>query len=184
MTTTTGDRPSRAKVIPPEVWDKYFDLIRAGCSKSDAAKMLQLSAPLMSKRMNQDPELLQRFNEAWADSADDLIEEAVRRGKDGWLEPIVQGGKHVVDAATGEPLYVRKYDSNLLMFNIKARRPDFRDTHKQDIVVQVGMKFEDRSAALEKGWAVLEAAGIGRGTPQRELPSAQEVLAEPSDVQR
>lgn len=57
--------------------------------------------------------------EAYREGTDSLVEVARCRGKDGWLEPIYQGGEKV-----GEK---RLYDSSLLQMIIRKREPAFRD---------------------------------------------------------
>lgn len=60
------------------------------------------------------------FAEAWDDAleigTDGLEREAIRRARDGLTKPVFQGGKRV-----GE---VQEYSDTLLIFMLKARRPD------------------------------------------------------------
>lgn len=60
------------------------------------------------------------YDEAYEDANDAMEEEARRRGEDGVLEPVFQGGKRVG--------LIRKYSDALLITMLKARRPDvFRE---------------------------------------------------------
>lgn len=170
---------ARNAAITDEEKAQYVKLVGAGVSKGDAAKMLERSPQSFSRLMRGDQEFKSAVDEAWVDGADPLIEEAERRGRDGWEEPIYQRGELVG--------HVRKYDSNLLMFSIKGRRPEYKENPKIDVHSQVAVRFDDRSAAISEMWRVLADAGVdanelGGGTPRKELPAASGVVAEPSDV--
>jgi hypothetical protein len=87
-----------------------------------------------------DPEYKQAFEEAGEHATDILVEEARRRAHDGWEEPVIYQGElqYQLDKQgnlTQIPLAVRKYDSTLLMFLIKGRRPEmYRENFKGEIV--------------------------------------------------
>ena len=168
--------------ITVEEAKQYIELIAAGVNKTDAGKMVGRTAPVLSAFCNRDAELKTALEQAWAQGAEYLIEEARRRGVDGWEEPVFQGGKQVGT--------VRKYDSNLLMFSIKGRRPEFKENPKIDISNMLAVKFEDRSAALTEMWEVLSNAGVDvqaqvrGGAARKELPVIAGTVAESSDVQR
>lgn len=54
----------------------------------------------------------------------DMIEAEIdRRGRIGWLDPIVQKGEHVTDAE-GKPMFIRRFDSKLLLARARAIMPD------------------------------------------------------------
>lgn len=68
------------------------------------------------------------FAEAWAEAAEigssGVEDEAVRRGAEGWNDPVFYRG-----AQCGE---VRKYSDNLLMFLLKLRRPEkYKDQQEE-----------------------------------------------------
>lgn len=63
------------------------------------------------------------FSQAYLAGTDTLVDEAVRRGKDGWLEPkFNKDGDEI-----GE---IRRFDPQLLMFTIKQRDPSFREKYE------------------------------------------------------
>lgn len=177
-------KPKR-KPVTDKVLDEYVELIAAGVAKGDAATMLGVSYRTLADRARKNPDLKARIDLAWYEGAEDLIEEARRRGVDGWEEPVYQRGELVG--------YVRKYDSNLLMFSIKGRRPEYKENPKIDLTQINAVKFEDRSVSIAEGWKVLVDAGInpaeiaaadGRQPARAELPVVAGLLAEPPDVQR
>lgn len=169
---------------------KYVELVSKGVSKGDAAVMLGRHPSTFQKAAGEDAEFKQAVAEAWQRGADPLIEEAERRGREGWEEPVFQKGELVG--------YVRKYSDNLLMFSIKGRRPEYKENPRVDITSLTAVRFEDRSAQMAAVWRVLADAGVdtkaiagdvegrarqvGGGSVVGAVSAAQGVLAEPSDV--
>lgn len=66
------------------------------------------------------PSFAEDYHAAMAEGTDVLEEEALRRGLDGYDEPVYQGG-----ALVG---HVRKYSDHLLLNTLRARRPEYRAT--------------------------------------------------------
>lgn len=81
------------------------------------------------------------FSKAWdqciEEGIEGLIDEANRRAYVGTLRPVYQKGHKV-----GE---IREYSDQLLMFLIKAKRPEYRDRAAVD--VHVGLGLADRLEA-------------------------------------
>ncbi len=74
-----------------------------------------------------DPLFGAAFNEALAISTEVMEAEAIRRATKGWTRPAIQSGRLVG--------YVREYSDILLIFMLKARRPEvYRDRY--DVRVQ------------------------------------------------
>ena len=65
---------------------------------------------------NADEAFAQAWDEAVDEGTDRLEQEAIRRGRDGVSKPVFQNGKRVG--------YVQEYSDTLLIFMLKARRPD------------------------------------------------------------
>jgi len=66
------------------------------------------------------PEFAEAWDEAVEEGTDNLVEEARRRAKDGIEKPV--GWYQGVSGGT-----VQEYSDSLLMFLIKARRPEYRE---------------------------------------------------------
>jgi hypothetical protein len=66
-----------------------------------------------------------QWDEAVELGTDALVDEAVRRGKEGTLKPVYQQGMEVGS--------IREYSDTLLIFLLKARRPEFRDTARVQV---------------------------------------------------
>lgn len=62
------------------------------------------------------PDYEERFKDAHEQACDRLEREAIRRGADGWDEPVYQGGKKVG--------LVRRHSDRMLELVLKARLPD------------------------------------------------------------
>lgn len=77
------------------------------------------------KTRERDPAFAAAWDEAENVACEALEEEARRRAHDGWDEPVFYKGE-----PTGT---IRKYDSTLLIFLLKARRPEkYRDNVRTD----------------------------------------------------
>lgn len=96
--------------------------------------------------LEKDHKYRQAFLEADAGFTESLIQEAVTRGRDGRPKRVIFQGKlmgRYLDmngkevpagdptAEIFEPLTVQEYSDNLLMFLIKAKRPEFRESHRE-----------------------------------------------------
>ena len=75
------------------------------------------------------------WEQAWHLGVDALEEEALRRGVEGFLEPVWYNGEIVG--------HRRKYSDNLLIFMLKGRRPGtFRDNASIEHSVQAGAPLD------------------------------------------
>lgn len=77
------------------------------------------------------------FALAWAEVEQETTEqmerEAYRRGVEGVVEPIVSAGKHVTD--------VRRYSDTLLIFMLKARKPE---TYRDNVRIEHSGRIDKR----------------------------------------
>jgi hypothetical protein len=88
----------------------------------------------------QSPEFAALWDEAINKAADRMEAEAIRRGRDGVRKPVYQGGECVG--------YVQEYSDTLLIFMLKAVRPErFRERtemiHKGTLNVSANSKADD-----------------------------------------
>jgi hypothetical protein len=122
---------------------KFLETIRLTGNIRVAARETGIGRATHYQRWMKDPEYAAAFEEASEDATDAMIEEARRRAQDGWTEPVIYQGEECYAKQwnpetrqfelTDTPLVIRKYDSLLLMFLIKARRPEYRESFKADI---------------------------------------------------
>ena len=121
------------------------ELLAAGLFMSEISQ--QLSIPVRTIRSWRASDKL--FDEDCSDAdsavADQLEKEAVRRAKDGVLEPVINQGRLVLDDE-GNPLMTRKYSDGLLQFLLRGRRRqvygDKREIDTRATVDVVGAKSE------------------------------------------
>ena len=79
------------------------------------------------------PIFAKAWDNAWNEYLDTVEAEVQRRGAEGFLEPVFYQGKEVAQ--------VRKYSDNLLMFYLKAKRPEFRDKSVEVNFPSIAMEF-------------------------------------------
>lgn len=92
-----------------------------------------------------DPEYRKQFEDAEDIAMEQALAEVRRRGVEGWEEPVIyQGALCYPEAKDGKPapkpLTIRKYDSNLLMFLVKGKRPEYRDSWKGELNVKADLR--------------------------------------------
>lgn len=112
----------------PKKVDAFFDAMAQGLSVSSACKASGLARRTAYRMRQQDEEFSLRWADAHEDGNDAFQDEARRRAMEGVLQ------------ADG----VRKYSDNLLMFVMKKRMPEYRDT------VQVNSTVTHRNEPLRR----------------------------------
>ncbi|HAG99428.1 MAG TPA: hypothetical protein DCL75_11385 [Ktedonobacter sp.] len=78
------------------------------------------------------------YHQAEMDANDAVRAEIDRRGRQGWLEPVYQGGAKVGT--------IRKYSDTLLVFLARSRMPEYRDASKLSIDAQVNATTTTKNA--------------------------------------
>lgn len=125
MAAPDRKRPKRATEADKAA---FLDLIREGHTAASAARGLGFNPTTFTKKTGRniqavDEEFAEAYQEAIEHSTQLLEREAIRRAAEGWDEA------HVTNK--GEIYVIRKYSDVLLMFLLKARRPEtYRDNHK------------------------------------------------------
>ncbi len=76
-----------------------------------------------------DPAFGQAYDDAMNEAADLLEAEAWRRALEGTTQPVLKGGRPVVNPATGEMVVVRRYSDPLLMLLLRGCRPEKFQMH-------------------------------------------------------
>jgi hypothetical protein len=99
----------------------FLDMVvKTGGNVTKAAKAVGLAPKSLYEHRNKNDAFRSAWDEAVKQGADLLIEEAMRRAVKGVLDPVYQGGFCVG--------HKRQYSDSLLMFLIKGRRPEFKDS--------------------------------------------------------
>lgn len=92
---------------------------------SEACDAAGISRTTFYEWLEKDPEFSILYHQAKERADDSLRAEIRRRGKEGWDEDVYQLGKYA-----GK---VRKYSDVLLMFQAKARMPEYREKQQLDL---------------------------------------------------
>lgn len=96
--------------------------------------------------LREDPDYPAKFQTAVESANDSLEQEAIKRGKEGWDEPVYQGGKLVG--------HIRKRSDTLLIFMLKGNKPEKhreRIEHSGEMrqVVEI-VQFDDNAPDSQK----------------------------------
>lgn len=126
-------------------------------SVTESCKKLKINRPTVYLWRDQMPEFAQQWDDNMLTACDVLEDEAVRRGRDGYLRPVYQGGKKVGTE--------RRYSDTLLMFILNGRRPEkFSRSRVEHTGANGGaIKFEDASL-LESARRVAFLLNMGQLT--------------------
>jgi len=110
----------RAAGAMPSSWrETFLAAFETSANVSAAARRAGVGRATAYRHRAADPEFRAAWDEALEVAADALEAEVRRRAVDGWDEPVYHAGE-----ICG---YIRKYDDRLLMFLMRALRPEFRD---------------------------------------------------------
>lgn len=102
--------------VTPEKLDAFIDALADAETVAGAAKIAKLSKTRAHEIKLADPAFAKRWEAAYDTGTEKLEAEAIRRGTMGVRKPVYQGGKLVG--------YVQDYSDTLLIFMLKARRPE------------------------------------------------------------
>jgi hypothetical protein len=94
----------------------FLTALENGETVSSAATALNIKRSDLYCWRQQDPAFDAAWAQAWTSGADMLEEEAIRRAVEGTEKPVFRGGEIVG--------HVRDYSDSMLMFLLKARRPE------------------------------------------------------------
>lgn len=148
----------------PEYKAQIVELISSGLFLSEVCQQLDIKPPTVRTWRTTDKEFDEAYTDAEAQITDSLEKEAVRRAKNGVLEPVVSGGRVVMvkNETTGieEPLMIRKYSDGLMQFLLKGRRRDVYGD-KREVDAKVGIDVVGAKSSLE---AKFIAATVSAGS--------------------
>ncbi len=155
---------------PEHAREAFLGALSAGASITAACRSADLGRTTVYGWRASDDDFARSWDEAIEGGTDRLEDEAFRRAHDGVAEPVISGGRQVLDA-DGAPLVVRRYSDNLLVTLLKARRPErFKDRLAADLRADVKVG-PDPEADIAVMVALLDglAARKARGEPTPEL---------------
>lgn len=121
-----GDK--RREGMPGINWHRkaplYLMHLMLGKSKEEAAKSIGVSMSSVTNYRKQYEPFDQAILAATEDGFEIFEKEARRRSIDGVKSYVTSAGRVVIDPLTGEPLVEHKYSDAVLMFLMKAKRPE------------------------------------------------------------
>lgn len=124
LKTRQSPRTSRTE---REAREKFLAALAQGASISGAANSSGFPRSTAYDLRNEDEDFAKAWDEAVEAGTDALEDEAVRRAKDGVSKPVFYKGM-----ACGE---IQEYSDSLLMFTLRARRPE---KYRENVKLEVG----------------------------------------------
>lgn len=135
----TRQHPRTAR-IEQEAREKFLAALSQGASVSGAANASGLPRSTAYDLRKEEEIFAKAWDEAVEAGTDALEDEAIRRAKDGVPKPVFYKGM-----ACGE---VQEYSDSLLMFTLRARRPDkYRENMKIDVTGTIDLAERVKRAA-------------------------------------
>ena len=132
--------------------DKAFEVFLRAYSKTgrkqDSALLAGVSCRTVQKWREEFPDFEERFQIAHEQWRDILKAEVYRRAVEGWEEPVYQKGECIG--------YVRKFDSNLLMFAMKQADASYKD--RQETNVNVATQINNSTTNIHGNVTIIEDA--------------------------
>lgn len=123
----------------------FLAALREGATHSAAAERAGVSQQTLRRWRQADEEFALQVADAIDAGTDRMIDEARRRAVDGHEEPIYHRGVAVGSA--------QRYSDNLLMFLIKARRPEYRDSYRVEHSGRIEQRITRADEALRQAVA-------------------------------
>lgn len=140
---------SHAPDAPPKKWEaRFLEVFAEWGIVKRAATAAGVSHTTVYRRKEASQAFAEAFDEAEELSTQRMEEEAFRRAVVGWEEPVFYQGDEVAQ--------VRKYDTTLLIFMLKARRPE---TYRDRLEVRGNVTHEHRSEIDEKVAELVDELG-------------------------
>jgi hypothetical protein len=143
------------RYTPRESWySAFLEALRQFGTVKTACEVAGISRSTAFEARDSLEWFAQHWKEALAEFDDSLRDEVIRRGRDGWLEPVIHNGQYqfqdiardVMGNPIRVPVMVRKFDSTLLIFEAKARMPEtYRDRWSVEMSGEVTHRHEEVS---------------------------------------
>lgn len=110
----------------PQRRNKFLKALAEYGIVGTACKAAGIGRTMAFQWRQDDPVFASQWNEAVEQATEKLEREAWRRASEGWEKPVFQNGRQVGT--------VREYSNTLLIFLLKAQRPDrYRENSKVEI---------------------------------------------------
>lgn len=173
----------RKLLFSAEKKEQFLELLRRGCSASEAAGNCGVAPSTVYDHRREDPVFAKQWEIAYEIGGDVLEAEAVKRAVEGWDEPVFGKVQPGIDGQIG---VIRKKSDRLLEVALKGRRSIYKDNPRVQLTQQnVNVQIEDKTAAVAELARVLKEVGAevidgeavevhdDRGGSGKELPPAR-----------
>lgn len=141
---------------PRKLWKRPFlNVLRETGNITISADAAGVSTSYAHRARKRDPKFAAAWENAIVAAADYLVEEARRRAYEGVAEPVIWQGKicgmWIKDGKPAEenepgaawiPLVIRKYSDPLLMFLIRAQKPEYKSQTNIEVTGKNGGPIE------------------------------------------
>jgi hypothetical protein len=114
-------------------WAKAFlEALKASGNVTYACAHAGVGRRTVYERREANEDFQRLWDEAIEDATDAMLLEARRRATQGVKRKKFYKGEAILDPQTGQPYIELEYSDALLMFLIKAHRPEYRDSFKHE----------------------------------------------------
>jgi hypothetical protein len=150
----------QGRPLTPEQIANFLDHLARTANVTRSAELANVDRPALYKRRKADLEFAKAWDEAVDLGTDALEDEAIRRAHEGVDDPVFfQGNK----CGT-----IRRYSDTLLIFMLKARRPDvFKDRTSTELTGKDGGPIEIETARASLADRI---ARLATARPEAETP--------------
>ncbi|MBT4907849.1 MAG: terminase [Rhodospirillaceae bacterium] len=146
--------PADTQPITDGVRETFLRVLAETARPSDAAAESGVALLGWHRLRDADPVFASAWQAAYEAGNDAVEDEAVRRAVAGQAEPVFYQGKQVGT--------VRKYSDSLLMFVLKARRPQrFRDRGDGEVASDLAMLLREIAGEAAGGAVIEDTRGGG-----------------------
>lgn len=183
-------RRSRNRRITESAKETFLEGVRKGLTLTQAADLTPHPYRSFQTVRHRDKEFAEAWNQAVEESGYVVEAEALRRGIEGWLEPVVGKVAPGIDGHVlgpdGKPMFVRKFSDRTLEVLLKGRMSQYKEKGIEITNQIANISVEDKSAAIGDLKRILWEVGVGEGNGG--LPAGEGVstpgglLAESEDV--
>jgi len=125
---------ARPNKITPKKQKAFLNNLSETGSVKKACEAIKISRNSFYNFRKKNKKFTEQWEEAEKRGVDALIEEARRRAHDGVDEPVYYKGDRIDT--------IRKYSDVLLMFLIKAKRPEYRESYQMSVDGNITIKIQ------------------------------------------
>ena len=151
--------------LTPKKRAEFFALLADGNTVKAAAAAVGVTRQAVYALRKSDPDFWLEWQDSEEEGTEALEQEAKRRAVDGTVKPVFHQGRLVTDAA-GNPMGIREYSDTLLIFLLKARKPDtYRDNVKHEVSGPGGGPIPTEAFEYNAALAAFAGRPVGDSQP-------------------